>query len=148
MKVFIACLGTETNTFASLPTGLKTFEETMLFRGDATEHAPGLFSEPLHVWRRRIEEHQGELVESIAAFAQPGGITPAPVYEGLHDEMLADLEAAAPFDMVLLNMHGAMVADGYDDCEGDMKAATACSRSPSPMVSPGAMSPTPAPRSW
>ena len=36
MKTFIACLGTETNTFSPMPTGLATFEETMLFRGDAT----------------------------------------------------------------------------------------------------------------
>ncbi len=30
MKVFIACLGTETNTFSSMPTGVRTFEDTML----------------------------------------------------------------------------------------------------------------------
>ncbi len=120
MKVFIATLGTETNTFASLPTGLKTFEETVLYRGDATQHAPSLPTEPLHVWRRRTEEHQGEVVESIAAFAQPGGITVRKVYENLRDELLADLQAGAPFDVVLINMHGAMVADGYDDCEGDI----------------------------
>ncbi len=122
MKVFIACLGTETNTFSSLPTGLATFEETMLFRGDATQHAPGLFSQPLHIWRARAEEHQAEVVESISAFAQPAGITVRPVYEGFRDELLADLKAALPVDIVLLNMHGAMVADGYDDCEGDIIA--------------------------
>ena len=27
-----------------------------------------------------------------------------------------------PVDAVLLNLHGAMVADGYDDCEGDILA--------------------------
>jgi microcystin degradation protein MlrC len=36
--------------------------------------------------------------------------------------MLDDLRAALPVDMVLLGLHGAMVADGYDDCEGDMLA--------------------------
>ncbi|MEM1164011.1 MAG: hypothetical protein AAGJ28_24025, partial [Pseudomonadota bacterium] len=30
MKTFIACFGTETNSFASMPTGMHTFEETML----------------------------------------------------------------------------------------------------------------------
>jgi microcystin degradation protein MlrC len=43
-------------------------------------------------------------------------------YETLRDEMLDDLRAALPVDMVLLGLHGAMVADGYDDCEGDMLA--------------------------
>jgi microcystin degradation protein MlrC len=33
---------------------------------------------------------------------------------------LSDLKAAMPVDVVLLNLHGAMVAHGYDDCEGDL----------------------------
>ncbi len=120
LKTFIACIGTETNTFSPMPTGWETFQEGMLYHGDATAHTPQLFSEPLHVWRRCTEERQGEVIESVAAFAQPAGITVRPVYESLRDEMLADLEAALPVDIVLLNMHGAMVADGYADCEGDM----------------------------
>lgn len=119
MKVFIACLGTETNTFSPLPTGEQTFRETMLFHGDATQHGEMMFSGPLHVWRRATEQRQGQVAESIAAFAQPAGVTVRQVYEGLRDELLADLKAALPVDMVLINMHGAMVADGYDDCEGD-----------------------------
>ena len=87
----------------------------MLYRGDATRRTPTTFSEPLHEWRRLTEERQGQVVESLAAFAQPSGITVRSVYEGLRDEILADLEAALPVDVVLLSMHGAMVADGYDD---------------------------------
>jgi microcystin degradation protein MlrC len=120
MKVFIACLGTETNTFSNMPTGMQTFEETMLFHGDATQKGQGLFAQPLQIWRRRTEEHQGEVVESLAAFAQPGGVTVRKVYEGFRDEILTDLKAAMPVDIVILNLHGAMVADGYDDCEGDL----------------------------
>ena len=120
MRVFIACLGTESNSFAPIPTGHRTFAETMLFHGDATRHPPSLFSEPLHVWRAMTEERQGVAVESLAAFAQPGGPTVRAVYEGFRDEILADLAAAVPVDIVLLAMHGAMIADGYDDCEGDL----------------------------
>ena len=120
MKIFIACLGTETNTFSPIPTGLENFRETTLFHGDATQHAPDLFTAPLHVWRRNGELEQATVVESLAAFAQPAGITVRQVYEDLRDELLSDLKAALPVDMVLLSMHGAMVADGYDDCEGDL----------------------------
>ncbi|MDB5592951.1 M81 family metallopeptidase, partial [Enterovirga sp.] len=60
-----------------------------------------------------------EVVESLSAFAQPGGTTLRHVYEELRDTLLEDLRAAMPVDVVLLFMHGAMVADGYDDCEGD-----------------------------
>ena len=120
MKVFIACLGTESNSFSSMPTGRRTFEDTMLFDGDATSHTASTFSLPLHVWRRATEERQGQVVESLAAFAQPAGITVRTVYEEFRDRILADLRRALPVDMVLLAMHGAMTAEGYDDCEGDL----------------------------
>ncbi|WP_025771562.1 M81 family metallopeptidase [Thioalkalivibrio sp. HK1] len=120
MKTFIACLGTETNSFSNLPTGMQTFLDSMYFEGDATRHPPNLFSLPLHIWRRKTEERQGEVVESIAAFAQPAGLTVRSVYEGLRDRILADLRAASPVDIVLLSLHGAMTAEGYDDCEGDL----------------------------
>ena len=62
MKSFIACLGTETNTFSPIPTGLETFAETMLCHGDATARDFSLFAGPLHVWRERTEAHQGQVV--------------------------------------------------------------------------------------
>ena len=122
MKVFIACLGTETNTFSSMPTGMRTFEDTMLFHGNATRHPASAFSLPLHVWRTAAEQRQGQVVESLAAFAQPAGLTVRKVYEGFRDEILRDLRAALPVDIVLLSMHGAMTAEGYEDCEGDLLA--------------------------
>ena len=122
MRVFIACLGTETNTFSSLPTGEQTYRETSLFDGDATRHAPTPFSKPLHIWRARAEEEGHEVVEGLCAFAQPAGRTIRRVYEDYRDRILAQAEAALPLDLVLVNMHGAMVAEGYDDCEGDLLA--------------------------
>ena len=118
-RIFIACFGTETNTFSSMPTGMTTFAETLLYRGDATRHTPTSFSVPLHVWRQRGEERQDQIIEGLSAFAQPSGITTRHVYEELRDELLDDIRSKGPFDIVLLGMHGAMVADGYDDCEGD-----------------------------
>jgi microcystin degradation protein MlrC len=50
----------------------------------------------------------------------PGGPTLKSVYEELRDEMLLDLERALPVDMVLLCLHGAMAAQGYEDVEGDI----------------------------
>ena len=53
LKVFIAGLITETNTFSPVLTDWANYEETALFHGDATEHQPLYASEILHVWRRR-----------------------------------------------------------------------------------------------
>ena len=119
-KLFIACLGTETNTFSNMPTGMQTFAETMLYHGDASEKSEELFAAPLKVWRKRAEDLQADVVESLAAFAQPAGVTVRKVYEDFRDEILTDLKAASPVDAVMLSMHGAVVAEGYDDCEGDL----------------------------
>ena len=122
MKLFLACLGTETNTFSPFPTGYRTFEETCLVRGGNHGPNPFLFAVPLVLWRRLACERNWAVVESLCAFAQPSGVTRRSVYESFREEILEDLRRALPVDMVLLSLHGAMVADGYDDCEGDLLA--------------------------
>ncbi len=122
MRVFIACLGTETNTFSPMPTGLATFAGTMLHHGDATAHPASLYSGPLLVWRRLAEARGDTVIEGLAAFAEPAGPTTRAVHEALREELLAGLRAALPLDIVLLHQHGAMVAVGEDDCEGDLLA--------------------------
>ncbi len=119
-RIFTATLGTETNTFASLPTGMRMFEDTCLYRGGNYGDPPPMFAGPLVVWRNRATERGWTTIESLCAFAAPAGITVRGVYEGFRDEILRDLKAAMPLDAVLLSLHGAMVADGYDDAEGDL----------------------------
>lgn len=120
MKVFVAALGTETNTFSPIPTGMQMFKET--FYAEAGQHPdkPMLCSGPLWGARQRAKERNWQVIEGLHAFAQPAGLTVRKVYETLRDKILGELKAAMPVDMVLLGMHGAMVADGYDDCEGDL----------------------------
>jgi len=122
-KIFTATLGTETNTFSSLPTGLRLFEETCLFRKASYGNRVPMFGLPLSVWRSRAEARGWTVIESLCAFAQPAGKTVKRVYESFRDEIIADLKAAMPVDGVFLSMHGAMVAEGYDDCESDILAA-------------------------
>ncbi len=120
--IFTATLGTETNTFSALPTGLQLFQETCLYRrGGYGDQAP-MFGVPLQIWRRRAEERGWRTVESLCAFAMPAGKTVRKVYEDFRDEIIADLTASLPVDAVLLSLHGAMVAEGYDDAEGDLLA--------------------------
>lgn len=119
MRVFIAGLIHETNTFAPFPTGLHSYVQGGLYHGDGSK-ANTLISPVLSLWRRRSEELGGEAVESLLASAEPSGPTLQHVYEAFRQEILRDLDNHAPVDMVLLSMHGAMVAHGYDDCEGDL----------------------------
>jgi len=116
MKLFIAGLATETNTFSPIPTG---FADYIQVRG-VHEEEPNSFEAPLAVWKRLSREQGMDIVESLCAYAPPSGITIRKIYEAFRDEILGDLKHALPVDAVLLNLHGAMVAGGYDDCEGDL----------------------------
>jgi len=123
MKVFMATLATETNTFSPIPTGMEAFTTGReWFRHDASRQPATIGNIPLIAWRRLGEADGHEVVESLCTFAQPAGTTLRHVYEHLRDTVLDDLRAAMPVDVVLLFMHGAMVAHGYDDCEGDTLA--------------------------
>jgi microcystin degradation protein MlrC len=120
MRIFTASLATETNTFSPVPTDRASFE-TAFYAGPG-EHpdTPTLCSAPIVVLRRRAREEGFTLIEGTAAWAEPGGLLQRKAYEDLRDEILGQLRAALPVDGVVLGLHGAMVAQGHDDCEGDL----------------------------
>lgn len=120
MKIFIATLATETNTFSPIPSGVAAFRDREYFRGDGSRQPARLGNIPLIEWRRLAERDGHRIAESISAFATPAGATQTAVYEDLRQSILDDLRAAMPVDAALLFLHGAMVAVGYDDCEGDI----------------------------
>jgi len=119
-RIFTATLGTETNTFASFPSGLDDFRKYVWSETGIGDVAPSHASAPAKHWVNRAGERGWEVVEGLHARARPSGTVTRGAYEFMRDRILADLAAAGPVDAVLLNLHGAMVADGYDDCEGDL----------------------------
>ncbi|MEM7025435.1 MAG: M81 family metallopeptidase, partial [Pseudomonadota bacterium] len=131
MRIFTASLATETNTFAPIPTDLRSFEEAGLFAPGEHPEGPTLTTSPLWVLRRRARESNLEVVEGTCAWAEPAGTVARNVYEDLRDRILGELDAAMPVDAVALGLHGSMVAHGYDDCEGDLLARVRA------MVGPG-----------
>lgn len=122
MRVFTGTLATETNTFAPMPTGLAAFKERGYYPAGTHPDHMSMFAGPLWVARQRAAQYGWTLQEGMVAAANPGGLVTRAAYEALRDELLSDLKAALPVDIVLLGLHGAMVADGYDDCEGDLLA--------------------------
>jgi microcystin degradation protein MlrC len=120
MRIFVSQLVMESNTFAPFPLGWRAYEEMGIHHGDATRVAPdGVFA-TLALWRDLAERAGHDVVEGLAAQAQPGGRTLRAVYEAFRDEILAQIQASGPLDVILLNLHGAMSAVGYDNCEGDL----------------------------
>jgi microcystin degradation protein MlrC len=121
MRVFSAGIDHETNTFTNLPTGWQAFSEGGIWRGNAVTGNSWVTPVPT-TFARVAREHRLDYVEGLYAAAQPAGPVVRAVYESLRDEILRDIAALGPFDMVLLHLEGAMVAEGYDDCEGDILA--------------------------
>lgn len=126
MRLFAATLATESNTFAPMPTSLAAYRESVFFRpGEHPDDAPRMCTAPLFVARRRAKAEGFTLVEGSCFAASPAGTTNRADYEMMRDEILDQLRAAhrspeGPIDGVLLGLHGAMVAQGYDDVEGDI----------------------------
>ncbi|GGA26361.1 M81 family metallopeptidase [Neptunicoccus cionae] len=122
MKLFMASLATETNSFSPIPTGWSGFKEH-LYTKEASRGDAGLYAAAATLWRKRAEALGWDVAEGLSTYAQPAGPTVRSVYETMRDDILDDLRAAMPVDVVLMSMHGAMIAQGYDDCEGDMMLA-------------------------
>ena len=121
-RIFTACLGTETNSFSPIPTGLSVYGQTMLVRGGQHGERPNLFAVPLIRWKQQAQALGWTVAEGLAAFAAPAGNTTRTTHTALRDEILADLQSALPVDAVMLNLHGAMIAEGDLDAEGDLLA--------------------------
>lgn len=123
MRAFFATLGTETNSFSPIPTGWSIWRDTLLRRtrdgAPTVRPGQGSFAE---LFAAAAELHW-EIVPGLQAFAAPSGPTPERVWHALRDELLDDLRRAGPVDAVLLHLHGAMIADGQDDCEGELLRA-------------------------
>jgi microcystin degradation protein MlrC len=122
MRLVLAQMKHETNTFSPVPTPLARFghghagpvggEEALAeFRG--TGSALGAFID--------LAEREGaEIVLPVAAQAWPSGRVRQDAYEEIAGRILAAIQRGC--DGVLLDLHGAMVTERYDDGEGELLA--------------------------
>lgn len=119
-RIFTAALATETNTFSPIVIDRRAFEDSLYALPGQHPATPTLCTAPIPVGRRVCAEKGWTLIEGTAAWADPAGLVARGAYEGLRDEILGQLKAAMPVDAVVLGLHGAMVAQGYIDPEGDL----------------------------
>jgi microcystin degradation protein MlrC len=122
LRIFTAALATETNTFSPICVDRRAFEASLYAPPGQHPQTPTLCTAPLTVGRQIAAQKGWELIEGTAAWADPAGLVNRSAYESLRDEVLDQLRAAMPVDAVVLGLHGAMVAAGYEDTEGDILA--------------------------
>ena len=109
----------ETNTFAPVRTPLDAF--TVYAGRGLVPHIAGSPS-ALGGSLQTVQAAGDEVVPLIYAAAVPSGTMEQSAYTTLLEQFLDALNAALPVDGVLLALHGAMVAEGQDDCEGEILA--------------------------
>lgn len=118
MKVVVAMMKHETNTFSPIVTDLARFEAWGLHYGAAAERAYVDTAMPLGAYIRLCREYGAEIVTPVAAEAMPGGIVTSDAYEHLATAIVDAV--AGGCDAVLLDLHGAMVAEHVPDGEGEL----------------------------
>jgi microcystin degradation protein MlrC len=120
-KVILSCdLSHETNTFSFLPTSWKNFQEQQLLLDESAiaRHHRGTKS-TLGATFEKADEYSWELVVPVAASANPAGRVLKEVYEDLAGRLTSTCERIHP-DGILLHLHGAMVSEHVEDCEGEL----------------------------
>ena len=124
MRIFLATFGSEIDSFSPIPTSIETFQVCCLLRPLMDDNEQNWAAAPQLLFRGLAQERQFEVIESLCAFAMPAGVPSRGLYESLRDEILDDLAKAGTVDAVIYHLHGALIAEGYDDCEGDFLART------------------------
>lgn len=117
-RILAAFLQQESNTFYRSPSTLENFEQCALLEADAIERR---FRSTRTDWGTLIaasEARGWELIYALHAHAQPAGTLERAAYESLTARILTRWDATC--DGTLLMLHGSMVAEGVDDCEGEL----------------------------
>jgi len=116
MKILIARLNHETNTFSPVPTPLAAFLPTY---GEAAYRDNLGMRTAMAAFIDMAQAIGATLVTPLSATANPSG----PVQAQAYNELTACIvNAASGCDAILLDLHGAMVAENSADGEGDLLA--------------------------
>ena len=119
MKILIARMNHETNTFSPVPTPLEAFGNRGPSYGDDAYRENKGMRTAMSAFIDAAERAGAQFVTPISAAANPSGPVAAAAYEAICD---AIVPAAPGCDAVLLDLHGAMVAEHFDDGEGELLA--------------------------
>ena len=121
MRLLIAMMKHETNTFSPVPTDWRRFEGWCLHRGEAVPGALGGTNTPVGAYLELARAVGAEIATPLAAEAMPS----APVERACFERMvetIAEPAARGGFDAALLDLHGAMVVEHLPDGEGALLA--------------------------
>jgi microcystin degradation protein MlrC len=118
MRLLVAMMKHETNTFSPVRTDLERFMAWGGHVGEAAYDAYKGTGMPFGAYLDLAEEAGHEVVTPIAAEAMPSGKVEAAAYEFMTGKILDAVREGV--DAALLDLHGAMVSETTDDGEGTL----------------------------
>lgn len=116
--IAVGGLSHESNSFNPAQTTLADFGRRALTAADLQEAAAG--HDTLAGVIAGAREFGLELYPTVSAAATPKGPVSTEAFEKLTAELLATIKAAPPLDGVILNLHGAMVAEKYPHADAEI----------------------------
>ena len=119
MRIAVAEIAQETDSFSPMVAELKDFETYGLFYGDEIlerMRKVGPIGGLLDVVAEQAEPV--ELLPIVRAWASAGGVISQAAIKFLTDRLVVGLKAALPFDALFLSLHGAASSQIDDDVEG------------------------------
>ncbi len=119
MRILVAMMKHETNSFSPVVTDLARFQSWSLCRGEQVVQNYRDTAMPLAAYMELAEQHGAEVVSPLAAEAMPSGLVEQDTYEQLVEWILEPIRAGG-IDAVFLDLHGAMTAQHVDDGEGEL----------------------------
>jgi microcystin degradation protein MlrC len=118
MRLVIAMMKHETNTFSPVPTDWQRFLDWGAHLGEAARRAYEGTAMPIGAYLKLAREVGAEVVTPVAAEAMPSGPVAGEAYALMSDAIVDAVRQGC--DAAMLDLHGAMVAETTEDGEGTL----------------------------
>lgn len=111
----------ETNVLCPVPADMTAYKNVMFAIGDDMRNVPRPSRIDVAAVLDVLEPYEDiEIVPVLNMFANPSGPVTRDVYAFVETQLLQTIHEKGPFDGVMILFHGAMVAEGHPDAEGDL----------------------------
>lgn len=124
MRVAVAGVIHEANSFAAHPTTINEFEKGVpnppLCRGEAMFDTLKGLNIPVSGALDHFAESGVDVIPLLWAEGGAGGPVERAAFDALADELIDRLQRTGRIDGLFLDLHGAMIVDGVDDGDGEL----------------------------
>jgi microcystin degradation protein MlrC len=117
LRVGVASLIQETNTFSPLPCTLADFDVHGVFEGPVAGETFAGTNTEFGGALAQVTEAGESAVPLLRAWSMSSGRLTAETLSGLAERLRRQIRLAAPLDALVLSLHGAMAAEGRDDAD-------------------------------